>query len=332
MKIGYLGAGCWGYCLATVLASNGHNITLWTTKPELAKTLNTTGQHPHLPPHPSFKNLRVTTNIHEALEDIDLLVESVTSAGIRPVFELVKKTQTPSCPIVVTSKGIEQNTGLILPDVAAQVLGEQVRDRIGVLSGPGYAEEVIRGLPTSVVGASYSPLIARLICETFTTTSFRVYPNTDLSGVCYGGALKNIIAIACGIAEGLKLGYSARAALMTRGLHEIRKLAIARGCKPETLNGLSGMGDLCVTCVSSISRNFRFGELLAAGISPDNAKENIQTVVEGAYTCLSALQLSKQLSVPMPIAETVFKIIYEGLKPKDAVLMLMSRPIKEENQ
>ena len=332
MNIGYLGAGCWGYCLATVLASNGHHVTIWTTKPDLAAILNSTGKHPFLPHLEKHPNLTVTTDLTKVLEKADLLVESVTSAGIRPVFEKIKKIETPRCPIVITSKGIEQNTGLILPEVVIQVLGENIRPLVGVLSGPGYAEEVIRGLPTSVVASGYDPDIAMLICESFTTHNFRVYPNADILGVSYGGSLKNIIAIACGISDGLELGNSAKAALMTRGLHEIRKLAVANGCKAETLNGLSGMGDLCMTCGSPISRNFRFGHLIAKGATPEKAQKQIKMVVEGAYTCISALQLSRQLDIPMPITETVYKILYEQLKPMDAVMLLMKRPIKEEHQ
>lgn len=332
MKIGYLGAGCWGYCLATLLASKGHRVICWTTKEDLAHTLNTTGKHPFLPSIKREETLTVTTDLSKVLEEADLLVESVTSAGLRPVFEKIKKIKTPHCPIVITSKGIEQNSGLILPEVVIQVLGESVRPNVGVISGPGYAEEVIRGLPTSVVASGFSPEVTTLICDSFTTQNFRVYPNPDLLGVSYGGSLKNIIAIACGISDGLQLGSSAKAALMTRGLHEIRKLAVAQGCKAETLNGLSGMGDLCMTCGSSISRNHRFGDLLAKGHSFEEAQKKIKMVVEGAYTCISALQISRNLGIPMPITETVYKILYENLKPMDAVMLLMRRPIKEESQ
>lgn len=332
MKIGCLGAGCWGFCLASILAAKGFRVISWTVKPELADQLNRTGAHPFLPGHVSKGDLRFTTHIEEALDGADLVLEAVTSSGIRPVMELVKSASMPSCPIVITSKGIEQNSGLILPDVAVEVLGEESRKWVGMLSGPGYAEEVIRGLPTSVVGSAYLPAVMHRISETFTTQTFRVYPNPDLRGVAYGGALKNIIAIACGISKGLDLGWSALAALMTRGLHEVRKLAVAQGCKAETLNGLSGMGDLCMTCSTPTSRNFRFGLLLAKGNSPEAAQKEIKMVVEGAYTCVSVLQLSKKLQVPMPITETVHKIIYEGMQPKDAVKQLMLRPIKEEIQ
>jgi len=331
MKIGYLGAGTWGFCLASLLASKGYEVISWTKNPELAKHLNNHHEHPHLPGHKPQKGMRFTTHIDEALHRADLIIESVTAAGIRPVFELVKNIKIPDCPIVFTSKGIEQNTCLILPEVAIQVLGEDIRSRVAFLSGPSYAQEVIRGLPTSVVGTAYDYIVMLKICDAFTTSTFRVYPNTDILGVAYGSALKNIIAIACGISDGLDLGYSSKAALMTRGLHEIRKLAVARGCKPETLTGLSGMGDICLTCGSLTSRNCRFGYLLAQGLSPQEAEEKIEMVVEGTYTCLSALQISKQTHVPMPITETVYKIIYENMRPMDAVRTLMQRTIKEEH-
>lgn len=331
MKIGYLGAGCWGFCLASLLASKGHRVISWTTKPELAKLLNETGEHPHLTGQTLQGDVTFTTDLNEALSDADMIVESVTSAGLRLVSEQIKQISIPACPIVITSKGIEQNTGLILPEVVIQVLGKKIKRHIGVLTGPSYAQEVIRGLPTSVVGSAYDPEIMMLICETFTTPTFRVYPNSDIRGVAFGGALKNIIAIACGISEGLALGYSSKAALMTRGLHEIRKLAVARGCKADTINGLSGMGDLCVTCSSLISRNYRFGHLIAQGLTPAQAQEKIDMVVEGVYTCVSALQLSKQLDVPMPITETIYKIVYDNMKPIDAVHALMQRTIKEEH-
>lgn len=331
MKFGYLGAGTWGFCLATLLASKGHTVVSWTRNSDLAKRLNNHQEHPHLPGHRALKNMHFTTDIAEVLNRADMLVEAVTTAGIRSVFEMIRKITIPTCPIVITSKGIEQNTGLILPEVAIEVFGEEVRSNVAFLSGPGYAQEVIRGLPTSVVGSAYDYDVMLATCEAFTTKSFRVYPNSDIRGVAYGGALKNIIAIACGISEGLGLGYSSKAALMTRGLHEIRKLAVARDCRAETVYGLSGMGDICLTCGSMISRNSRFGYLIAQGLTPKQAEEKIEMVVEGAYTCVSALQISRQVDIEMPITEIVYKIIYENMRPADAVRALMQRTIKEEH-
>lgn len=330
MKIGFLGAGTWGFCLASLLASKGYETLSWTRDPDLEHTLTTTRQHPFLPSHLAPENMAFTTDLVQALSGIDLLIESVTSAGLRPVFEQVKSINKPSSPIVLTSKGIEQNTGLILPKVLIEVLGEHARSQVACLSGPSYAEEVIRGLPTSVVVSAYDQALMLEICDIFTTPSFRVYPNEDVHGVAYGGALKNIIAIACGISEGLGLGFSTKAAIMTRGLHEIRKLAVAQGCKPETLNGLSGMGDLCLTCGSLISRNCRFGYFLTQNLTPQEAQKKIGMVVEGLYTCVSALQISKQLHIPMPITEMVYKIVYEGMPINNAAQMLMERTVKAE--
>lgn len=331
MKIGYLGAGAWGFCLASLLASKGFEVISWTKSPDLAKLLNDNCEHPHLKGHYPLSNMRFTTDIFEAIHGVDMIVESVTTAGLHPVFDLIKTRIPSKIPIVLTSKGIEQNSCLTPPEVAIEVLGKKMKTSIGFLSGPSYAQEVIRGLPTSVVGSAFDYDTMLQICDTFTTSTFRVYPNIDIKGVAYGGALKNIIAIACGISDGLGLGFSSKAALMTRGLHEIRKLSVARGCKADTLSGLSGMGDICLTCGSLISRNCRFGYLLAQGLTPKEAEEKIEMVVEGAYTCVSALQLSKQLNVSMPITEIVYKIIYEGMKPLDAVQMLMQRTIKEEH-
>lgn len=331
MRITYLGAGVWGFCLASLLASKGYEVISWTNKPELADRLNSNQDHPFLPGQFPRPNMNFTTDLAKALDQTDLIVESVTSAGLRPACEKLKQMTIPDCPIVITSKGIEQNTGLILPEVVLQVLGENHRNKISAISGPSFAQEVIRGLPTSVVGSAYDYQTMLDISELFTTTTFRVYPNADMQGVAYGGALKNIIAIACGISDGLALGNSSKAALMTRGLHEIRKLASAKGCKEDTLNGLSGLGDLCLTCSSLISRNYRYGHLLGQGTSPANAQTKIGMVVEGAYTCVSALQLSKQSGIPMPITETVNAIIYGHMRPMDAVKALMQRTIKEEH-
>jgi glycerol-3-phosphate dehydrogenase (NAD(P)+) len=331
MRVAYLGAGTWGFCLASLLASKGHTVVLWSANPELIKTFNETRQHPKLPKVAAPPSLEFTTDLSHALKGAELLVESVTSKGIRPVFEQVKALGGVDCPIVITSKGIEQNSGLLLPEVVVQVLGEEMRGQICCLSGPSHAEEVIEKLPTSVVGASYDPQIMHKIVEAFATPYFRVYPNADIKGVAFGGAMKNIIAIACGISDGLGFGDNTKAALMTRGLHEIRKLSSTKGCRAETLNGLSGMGDLCVTCLSKLSRNYMFGRLIAEGLHPKEAQAKIGMVVEGAYTCVSALQLAQKNQIDVPITQAIVSILYEELNPKDAVKSLLQRAIKEEH-
>ncbi len=330
MRIGYLGAGSWGFALASLLAAKGHEVTLWTANAEFAKLLQQKKEHPKLPHYKSVDSLKVTSNLKEALEGIDLLVESVTSMGIRPVFEQVLAEGGVSCPFVMTSKGIEQNSGLLLHEVVLEVFGEEVRNRVGYLSGPSHAEEVVQKLPTSIVSSSYDPNLKNIIADVFSTPFFRVYPNADLNGVAFGGAMKNIIAIACGLSDGLGFGDNTKAALMTRGLHEIRKLAVVKGCMPETLTGLSGLGDLCVTCLSKFSRNYSFGHLIAEGLDAQSAKETIGMFVEGAYTCVSALQLGRKAGIPVPITEAVYAILYEGLDPREAVKALLQRAIKEE--
>jgi glycerol-3-phosphate dehydrogenase (NAD(P)+) len=331
MRIAYLGAGTWGFCLASLLASKENQVVLWTSTPEFARTLSHTRVHPKLPKLQADGNVTFTADLKAAIEGAELLVESVTSKGIRPVFEQVLAFGGVECPVVVTSKGIEQNSGLLLPEVVVQVLGEKMRQNICCLSGPSHAEEVIQKLPTSVVAAAYDPNLARQIVEVFGTPFFRVYPNADMHGVAFGGAMKNIIAIACGISDGLGFGDNTKAALMTRGLHEIRKLSVTKGCKPETLNGLSGMGDLCVTCLSRLSRNYMFGRLIAEGLDSLIAQEKIGMVVEGAYTCVSALQLAQKHQIEVPITQAIYSILYEGLNPRDAVKSLLQRAIKEEH-
>jgi glycerol-3-phosphate dehydrogenase (NAD(P)+) len=329
-KIGYLGTGAWGYCLASLLASKGYKVTSWSIEKETIEHLQEKREHPKLRGYPPPPSLSFTMDLEEALKGQDLVVEGVTSAGIRQVFQHVKQVYMPKCPLVLTSKGIEQNTGLLLSEVLLEVLGEEHRDQIGCLSGPSIADEVLRGLPASVVCSAYNPKVMSAIHEAFSTPAFRVYPNPDINGVELGGALKNIIAIACGAADGLGFGDNAKAALMTRGLHEIRKLAVWKGGKPETLYGLAGMGDLCVTCLSSFSRNYRFGRLIAEGLSGDQAKERIGMVVEGAYTCLSAMQLARKAEIELPITEAIYRVLYEGISPHEAVKLLLQRITKEE--
>ncbi|MGE5196720.1 MAG: NAD(P)H-dependent glycerol-3-phosphate dehydrogenase [Anaerolineae bacterium] len=331
MNIAYLGAGTWGFCLASLLASKGHHVNLWTANSEFAETLSKKREHPKLKDFKADDNVKITSDLSQALQDADFIIESVTSMGIRPVFKQVAACATLKCPIVITSKGIEQNSGLLLPEVAVQIFGEDCQKLIGCLSGPSHAEEVIQKLPTSVVCSAYESGLMLKIRDLFSTPYFRVYPNSDINGVAFGGAMKNIIAIACGISDGLGFGDNTKAALMTRGLHEIRKLATTKGCKPETLNGLSGMGDLCVTCLSKLSRNYMFGNLIAAGLSPQAAKDKIGMVVEGANTCFSALQLGKKAGIELPITQAIYDVLYKGLNPRDAVKSLLQRTIKEEH-
>lgn len=331
MRIGYLGAGTWGLSLANLLATKGHEVIVWAKNPEFVDHLTRTRQHPKLRHFTIHESVSFTSDLAKALDGAEVIVESVTCKGVRPVFTEVKKLIDVQCPIILTSKGIEPKTCLLLNELLLEILGEKKKSLIGCLSGPSHAEEVTQNLPTSIVCSAYDPKVMLYIQELFNTPVFRVYPNSDINGVLFGGAMKNIIAIACGISDGLGFGDNTKAALMTRGLHEIRKLCVAKGCNPETLTGLAGLGDLCVTCLSDHSRNRQFGLKLAKGFDSYSAQENIGMVVEGVHTCISALELSKKAQIPVPITEAIYNIVYNGLNPKDAVKALLQRTIKEEN-
>ncbi len=328
MKIAYLGAGTWGFALASILSFNGHEVVVWTRDRDYAHLLQKTRSNPKLPHVTIGSNVTFTSDLQHALQGADVIVESVTSSGVRSVFQEVGDLQIP---IILTSKGIEQGTGFLLPEVVSDVLGVHHSPLVGCLSGPSLSEEVLQNMPTSVVCSSYDPKVTKLIYDLFSTPSFRIYPNSDLHGVCFGGAMKNIIAIACGISDGLSGSDNAKAALMTRGLHEMRKLCVVKNAKPETLNGLSGMGDLCVTCMSPHSRNYRFGKLIAEGFSPEGARQKIGMAVEGIYTCVSARELGRKHHIPIPVTEVTHAIIFEGLDPREAVRSLLTRTVKEEH-
>lgn len=324
-KIGYLGAGTWGFALSALLGNKGHQVTVWTRDSDLASKLQNERAHPKLEGSFAPETVRFTSDLQEALDGAEVVVESVTCSGLRPVFEKIGKIEAP---VILTSKGIEQGSGLLLPEVLSQFVP---RPLVGILSGPSLADEVVKNLPTSVVCSGYDPDVMKLIHELFITPTFRIYPNEDIDGVAFGGAMKNIIAIACGISDGLGGKDNAKAALMTRGLHEMRKLGVAKQCSPETLNGLSGMGDLSVTCMSQSSRNYRFGRLIAEGFSPEGARQKIGMAVEGVYTCVAARELGEKHRIPIPITEATYAIIYEGLDPREAVRALLQRAIKEEH-
>ena len=328
MKITCLGAGTWGFSIACLLAKNGHKVTLWARNPEQIKEYAKSKQHPKLPGFKAPNSIVFTHDLEKAVHKADLIIESITSSGIRSVFGNIHEIREKICPIVVTSKGIEQNTGLLLHELIAEFFP---KEKIGCISGPSHAEEVIKGLPTSVVCSAYNKKVMMEIMKAFNSENFRVYPNDDIYGVSFGGAMKNIIAIACGISDGLGFGDNTKAALMTRGLHEMRKLCPTKGGKPETLNGLSGMGDLCVTCLSNLSRNYRFGNIIAEGIAPEQAKTMIGMVVEGIYTSVSALQLGQKHNIELPITKATYDVIFEGVSPKEAVRSLLTREIKPEH-
>jgi len=331
MKIGYLGAGTWGVCLASLLVGNGHKVKLWDRDKNHLNNLKMKRKHPKLPEHVIPQELEIIFEIEELFDGVDIVVESVTSNGIRVALEKMLLHKQPLCPFVITSKGLEQETGMLFPEIAKEIFTDKNKHLIGCISGPSHAEEVVKKMPTSLVCSAYSKQMMILLGEIFNNEYFRVYPNSDILGVSFGAAMKNIIAIACGISDGLGYGDNSKAALITRGLHEIRKLSVVKNADPLTLNGLSGLGDLCVTCLSKLSRNYRFGTLIAKGYNMQDAQNEIGMVVEGIYSCVSALQLARKNSIPIPISEAVYNILFDHMSPRDAVRSLLSRPIKEEH-
>lgn len=330
MKIGVLGLGTWGFCLARHLATNGHTVLGWTKEQPVFNALLRGDDHPTL--HRSCRGLPIhlTSSLQEAIEDVDMIVESVTTAGLREVLQQIATHRKLTVPLVLTSKGIEQKSFLTPPEVALDVFGEAFQPFFVMLSGPSFAVEVANNLPTAVVCGGKDSAICERVVEAFSSITFRVYPNSDILGVAIGGAMKNVIAIACGIADGLGLGTGARASVVTRGLHEIVKLATTLGCQPKTLYGLSGLGDLYLTCSSSMSRNFRFGQLISSGLHKEDAVKNIGMVVEGAYTCLAAKKLAQKMQVPMPINNAICDILDGSMPVAAAAENLMQRAIKEE--
>lgn len=324
MKITVLGQGVWGFCLSRLLAKNGHTIQAWSRDTDVLSLLAAGKNHPHLPVSAHGLDISFHSDIHTAVQDTDLIIESVTASGLRSILDVVREANKG---LILTSKGIDAEEGKLLPELALSILNHP---KIALLSGPSFASEVCQNLPTAVVMGSFDLEFAKEASLPFVSQTFRVYPNIDIEGIALGGSLKNVIAIACGISEGLKLGTGAKAALMTRGLHEIARLAHARGCQMQTLYGLSGMGDLFLTCSSSVSRNYRFGTLLAQGKSEIEAKKEIGMVVEGASTCHSAMKLAQDANVDLPICRSVHEIIEGQLTPQEAVEKLMQRIIKEE--
>jgi glycerol-3-phosphate dehydrogenase (NAD(P)+) len=331
MKITVLGLGMWGFCLARHLACNGHEVIGWTIEKDLLESLGRGEDHPHLLRSCRGLPIRLVASLEEACSGVDMIVESVTTKGLRQVLTSMRAFSTDlSVPFVLTSKGIELKTYLTTPDVFVDVFGEEKKDLVAMVSGPSFAAEVAKHLPTAVVAGAWDQNTGDLVAKAFSSATFRVYPNLDIRGVAFGGALKNVVSIACGISDGLGLGIGARAALVTRGLHEMVKLAVADGCLAQTLYGLSGLGDLYLTCSSPMSRNFRFGQLLSTGLSRAEAEKQVGMVVEGAYTCRAAHELSLKYTIPMPITDAVIDILDGNIPAPEAVSQLMQRHVKDE--
>lgn len=331
-SIGVLGSGTWGIALARSLAVSGHEVTVWSAHPEKLKQLHITHRHPNLPGMMLPGTMRYTADLEEACTGRDVLLFAVASVYVRKTAKKVAKLIPDGQLIVDAAKGVEEKTLCTMSEVIESELQAAGRKdcRVVALSGPTHAEEVACDMPTLIVAGCTDEAAAKRVQEIFTTPTFRVYTNTDRHGVELGGAIKNVIALGVGIGLGLGYGDNAKAALITRGNAELARLGAAMGCRAETFSGLSGMGDLIVTCTSMHSRNLHAGMLLGRGRTAAQACEEVGQVVEGLNALPAACKLAKQYKVEMPIVDAVQAIVKGELKPENAMMALMGRHLKSE--
>lgn len=320
MKVGFLGSGAWGMALVSLLVKNKHDVLLWSIEEDVLAALEKDGQHPKFKKARFPNPLKVTRNISDVL-DCDVIIECVTAKGLRSVLEVLTKKGKLKVPFILSSKGLESNTDKILSEVAEEVLGDDAL--IGYVSGPTLSDEVLDEHPTCAVAGSKERHVQQIIRDLFETDFFRVQGCYDIHGVALGGAMKNVIAIAAGIATGLGYGFNTKAMLLTKGLEELKKMAVIKGCREETMHTLSGIGDLIVTGVTPLSRNYRFGKNLGEGMTAEEAKKEIGMVVEGEYTIKAAYELMKKSSIVLPITDSVYKVLNEGLSGKEAISRIL---------
>lgn len=327
-KVAIIGAGSFGVALAKVLANNNNDVYLWSCFEDEARMLQEEREHKDKLPNVKIPdNVFCTSNIELTLDNAEMVVVVVPSHVVRSTAKAMSKYIKEGTLVVCCSKGIEQGTDLLLTQVIEQ---EIPQCEVGVLSGPTHAEEVACDIPTAIVATASDINVANKIQDIFMTENFRVYTNTDVIGVQLGGALKNIIALCAGISDGLNLGDNTKAALMTRGMAEIIRLGMALGAKRETFSGLTGIGDLIVTCTSMHSRNRRAGILIGQGKTKDEAVNEVKMVVEGITTAKAAYELSQKLGIPMPITKKAYDVLFNGQDAKSAVYELMNRDKKSE--
>jgi len=328
MRATVLGGGSWGTALATQLARIGHDTVMWDRNPDRCDFINTHHQNPrYLKGEKLPESLRAVPDLAEAAGRAELLVPVVPSHALRSVLEGAADALPADALVGCATKGIENGSLDTMFDVCVETLGDP--DRISMLYGPSFALEVTRGLPTAVVVAGKDPG-AHEVAEAFHGDMFRAYHTEDIVGVCVGGSLKNVMAIACGVSDGVGLGSNARAGLITRGLAEITRVAVAMGANPLTMAGLAGMGDLVLTCTGNLSRNRRVGLALGEGRTLDDILEELGEVAEGVTTAKSAHDLSSKLGVEMPITEQIYAMLYEDKPVQQALMDLMGRQRRAE--
>lgn len=329
MKVSVLGAGTWGTALTILLSNNGQEVTLWSALAKEVEALNSNRDEiTNLPGAKLPANVIVTTDLQVALKEPEIIVFAVASPYVRATAKTVSQYIKDKQIIVNVGKGIEETTLMTLTDIISE---EIPHADVAVLSGPSHAEEVSRGIPTTCVVGATSKKTASMIQDAFMNEYFRVYTSPDMIGIELGGSLKNVIALAAGIADGLGFGDNTKAALMTRGIAEISRLGMKMGGKLETFSGLSGVGDLFVTCMSKHSRNRNAGVLIGKGYTMQEAMDEVKQTVEGVYSAKAALTLSKKYNVQMPIVEQINLVLFEHKSAKDAVTDLLLRDKAMEN-
>ena len=331
-KISVIGSGGWGIALTILLHKNGHDLTIWSFDKKEAEELKKTRQNKTKLPNILLpEDIKVTNDLKEAVDDKDILILAVPSKAIRSVSKSLKNTIKDNQIIVNVAKGLEEDTLETMTDIIEEELKGK-KTQVAVLSGPSHAEEVGKGIPTTCVVSAHNKELTFYLQNIFMNPSFRVYTSPDMLGIEIGGALKNVIALAAGIADGLNYGDNTKAALITRGIKEISTLGVAMGGEQSTFYGLTGLGDLIVTCASMHSRNRRAGILLGQGKTLDEAIKEVNMVVEGVYSAKSALMAAKKYNVEIPIIEQVNAVLFENKNAAEAVNELMIRDKKLEIQ
>jgi len=327
VRVAVVGAGSWGTALAAHLARRGHDLQLWARDEELARQLTAGAGNPRYLPGVALPAMRTTSDLAEAVGAAEVAFVTIPSEFCRPAYRAMRDHLGARTILVSATKGLELDTLRRMSEVAAE---EAPGRAVAVLSGPSFAEEVAQGQPTTVVVAAADLAVAEAVQHAVSSRAFRAYSSDDVAGVELGGALKNVIAIAAGILHGLGYGHNTAAALITRGLAEMARLAVALGARPDTLSGLAGLGDLVLTCTGALSRNRRLGQALGAGRSLDDALGALHRVAEGVRTTRAACALAAGRGVEMPIAEQMRAVLYEGKSPREAVEELMLRTLKRE--
>ncbi|MDZ4724644.1 MAG: NAD(P)H-dependent glycerol-3-phosphate dehydrogenase [Leptospira sp.] len=331
MKIGVIGAGSFGTALGSILADKGYDVVLWTRSPDQAKSINENHiNNKHMPELVLPDMLRASTDLIEVVKDKDMIVSAPPSHALSGILKQIKDHIPTKIPIVSASKGIENESLRLVSEIFETELPGSFHSQLSYLSGPSFAKEMVRKVPTIVSIASKNEATAKRVQEIFSFTYFRTYWTPDVVGVEVGGALKNVIAIAAGVADGLGFGQNTRAALITRGLNEITRMGLKMGADPMTFLGPSGMGDLVLTCCGEASRNRTVGFRLGKGEKLKDILGSMNEVAEGVKTTLSTKNLADKLGVEMAITSEVYKMLYEDKDPKEVVKALMSRDLKRE--